>query len=131
MTTPIHKFFRKPVPERQLRQQPDSVFWIPKVPQTHAPIRRNGGLRWELFAQREINIEPGKTTTLFLLLGVRMTRGMCLVSLRQELKLKYLSLQDGAVSEDVEDIVITIQNNSQTQTIIEKGASLCFVDYRL
>ena len=84
-----------------------------------------------LFAQKEITIQPKETTTLVLELGVRMTKGMCLVSLRQQLKTRRLSLQDGTISEDVEDIIITIQNNSETLVTISEGDSLCFIDYLL
>jgi hypothetical protein len=60
-----------------------------------------------------------------------MTRGLCLISLRQDLKLKRLSLQDGVVSEDVDDIIITIQNNSDSIITINAGQSLCFINYSL
>ena len=95
----------------------------------HKPIRRKGGLRWEIFAQQQISIQPGKTFTAALGFGVGMTRGMCLISLRQELKLKRCSLQDGTVPEDVADIIITIQNNSESVVIVNEGDSLCYIIY--
>ena len=126
---PVHKFIVKHK-NRNARTQPDSIYWTPKKV-THEPIRRNGGLRWEIFTQKEITIKPKETTTLILGLGIRMTKGVCLVSLRQEIKMRRLSLQDGTISEDVEDIIITIQNNSEVQVTIREGDSLCFIDYRL
>ena len=72
--------------------------------------------RWEIFAQRTIEIQPRSSVSLELGFGVQMTRGVCLVSLRQVIKETECSLQDGTISEDVEDIVIhvTIQNNSES-----------------
>ena len=124
---PVHKFIMK-AQTKNTRTQPDSVNWRPRDV-LHKPIRKNGGLRWEIFAQQPISIQPGKTFTAALGFGVEMTRGMCLISLRQELKLKRCSLQDGTVSEDVADIIITIQNNSESAVIINEGDSLCYINY--
>jgi hypothetical protein len=54
-------------------------------------------------------------------------QGVCLVSLRQNLKVKRCSLHDGFVAEPVDDIIVTIQNNSDVAVTILKGDSLCFV----
>ena len=124
---PVHKFITRAEIETS-RTQPDSVIWMPRDV-LHKPIRQKGGLRWEIFAQQPILIQPGKTLTATLGFGVRMTRGICLISLRQELKLKRCSLQDGTVSEDVEDIIITIQNNSESEVVINEGDSLCYIIY--
>jgi hypothetical protein len=57
-------------------------------------------------------------------------KGKCLVSLRQKLiEKELLILQDGTVPEDVEDIIITIQNNSDTAVIIKERDSLCYINY--
>lgn len=125
---PIHKFITKPV---TVRLQPDSVYWIPKADVKHNPIRQNEGLRWEIFAQENLTIQPGRTFLVTLGLGVRMTRGNCLISLRQNIKQQRCSLQDGTVSEDVDDIIITIQNNSEVAIEIKEGDSLCYVNYML
>lgn len=126
---PVHKFITKPE-TRDIRTQPDSVHWVPKETTTHNPIRQNGGLRWEILAQETMTIQPGKTSTVKLGFGVRITRGMCLISLKQDMKQKGCSLQDGTVSEDVEDIIITIQNNSDDAVAtINEGDSLCYVNY--
>jgi hypothetical protein len=52
---------------------------------------------------------------------------MVFVSLKQTLKIKRCSLQDGVVSETVDDIIVTIQNNSDNEVTINAGDSLCFV----
>jgi hypothetical protein len=54
-----------------------------------------------------------------------------LVSLKQELKQKRCSLQDGIVApaEVIDDIIVTIQNNSEHEVIINEGDSLFYVNY--
>jgi hypothetical protein len=52
---------------------------------------------------------------------------MIFISLRQDLKIKRLSLHNGVVSESVDDIIITIQNNSDEAVTVNAGESLCFV----
>jgi hypothetical protein len=120
MSRPIHKFITE--------QTPHSVQWRPKEV-THAPIRQ--GSRWEVFAQETFTIQPRSSSTLVLGFGVSMTRGMCLISLRQDIKERRCSLQDGTVCENVEDIIITIQNNSDNLVTINEGDSLCYVTHHL
>ena len=55
---------------------------------------------------------------------------MCSVSLRQTLKEKKCSLQDGFVAESVDDIIVTIQNNSDTAVVISEGESLCLLTHQ-
>jgi hypothetical protein len=107
-------------------QQPDSIHWIPQNVK-HNPIRQRGGLQWEIFAQIASTIQPGGTHMTELAFGVRMTGGLCLVSLSKELKQKHCSLQDGAVTFDIDDIIVTIQNNSDSIVTINEGQSLCYI----
>lgn len=129
---PIHKFITKRNPSSKIRTRfHNDIFWLPKEV-THKAIRRIvNPPRWEIFAQRAIEIQPRSLVSLELGFGVRMTRGVCLVSLRQVIKEKGCSLQDGTISEDVEDIVITIQNNSESVVNIDKGDSLCYINYHV
>lgn len=129
---PIHKFITKRNPYSKIRTRfHNDIFWLPKEV-THKAIRRIvNPPRWEIFAQRAIEIQPRSSVSLELGFGVRMTRGVCLVSLRQVIKEKGCSLQDGTISEDVEDIVITIQNNSESVVNIDKGDSLCYINYHV
>jgi len=130
MSRPLHKFITKPTRQAEVRTQPISVSWKVKSNVTHAPKRQRGGLRWEIFAQNVITIQPRATNTLLLGLGVEMTGGVCLVSLRQSIKERRCSLQDGEVSEDVvDDIIVSIQNNSDSLVTINGGESLCYVNY--
>jgi hypothetical protein len=118
----IHKFITKQVTPISR----DTVRWMPKEV-TYPPIRH--GPRLEIFAQQAITIGPRSSRTLVLGFGVSITRGICLVSLRQDIKEKRCSLQDGTVSEDVEDIIITIQNNFDCIVTINEGDSLCYINY--
>lgn len=123
---PIHKFITKRNLPLRFRPRPDSIFWKPKQVK-YGHIRQ--GLRWEIFAQRPITIQPKTTFTMELGFG-HSIKGKCLVSLRQKLiEKELLILQDGTVPEDVEDIIITIQNNSDTAVIIKERDSLCYINY--
>lgn len=126
---PIHKFITKRNSPRRARTQPKSVVWLPKEV-THKAIRQQGTQRWEIFAQRAITIQPRSSVSQELGFGVRITRGVCLISLRQAIKEKRCSLQDGTISEDVQDIVITIQNNSDSVVTLNEGDSLCYINYQ-
>ena len=121
---PVHKFITK---RSRVRHEPSPIKWL--VRETpYMPIRVNS-TKWEIFAQKDIEIQPTSSLTLLFPFGVRMTRGICLISLRQEIKTRRLSLHDGTVSEDVDDIIITIQNNSEKIVNLLKGASLCYINY--
>jgi hypothetical protein len=123
---PVHKFVTEPEREIQL-QQPDSIHWLPQRVK-HNPIRQSGGLQWEIFAQNTITIQPKGTHMTELGFGVRMTgSGLCLLSLNKDLKQKQCSLQDGAVTFDVDDIIVTIQNKSDSIVTVNEGQSLCYI----
>ena len=132
MSRPIHKFGTKPTRPVEVRTQPVSVFWKITSGVTRTPVRQLGGLRWEIFAQNDITIQPKAANTLRLGLGVEMSAGLCLVSLRQSIKERRCSLLDGVISEDVvvDDIIVSIQNNSDSAVTINQGDSLCFVNYQ-
>jgi dUTPase len=118
---PVHKFITKHAAAQ--------IQWLPKAV-SHAPTQLDGN-RWEMFAQTVVTITPRSSVTLVLGLGVSMARGMCFISLRQDLKEKRCSLQDGTVCEDVDNVIITIQNNSDSPVRINEGDSLCYVTFRI
>src|SRR6218665_2501889 len=132
---PIHKFITKRNPSTcsKIRTRfHNDIYWLPKEV-THKAIRQimNPPL-WEIFSQHAaVEIQPRSSVSHELGFGVRMTRGVCLVSLRQVIKEKGCSLQDGTIFEDVEDIVITIQNNSESVVSIGKGDFLCYINYHV
>ncbi len=117
---PVHKFIHK----YQRREEPPVVY-RPHSDLQYPAQPRNG--RWEIYAQESFTIQPRASVTAILRFGVIIRRGMVFVSLKQDLKIKRCSLQDGVVSETVDDIIVTIQNNSDTAVTINAGDSLCFV----
>src|SRR6218665_2813550 len=121
---PIHKFITKRNQSSKIRTRfHNDIFWLPKEV-THKAIRRIvNHPRWEIFTQRAIEIQPRSLVSLELGFGIRMTRALCLVSLRPVIKEKGCSLQDGTLSEDVEDIVITIQTTSESVVSIDTRES--------
>ena len=121
---PIHKFIHK-----YERPPPAPVKWLPHENLAH-PAKPSPG-KWEIFTQKELTIQPRVALTISLKMGVRLRRGVCSVSLRQSLKEKRCSLQDGFVAESVDDIIVTIQNNSDVAVIIVAGESLCFIAHQL
>jgi len=82
-----------------------------------------------MFFQNDINILSKGTIALQLGLGVRMTRVICLISLRQYIKEKGCNLHNAIVAENVDNIIINIQNYSDSDVTINKGDSLCYVNY--
>ena len=117
---PVHKFIHK-----HQRREESPVVYRPHSDLQYPPSARNG--RWEIYAQESFTIQPRAPFTAILRFGVIIRRGMVLVSLKQDLKIKRCSLQDGVVSETVDDIIVTIQNNSDMAVTINAGDSLCFV----
>jgi len=119
---PIHKLIHK------YERSPPPVKWLQHENLTHPAVPLAG--KWEVFSQQLLTIQPKSAITLLLEIGVRLIRGVCSVSLRQTLKEKRCSLQDGFVAESVDNIIITIQNNSDVAVNIEAGESLCFVSHQ-
>ena len=112
---PIHKFINK-------YERPPPLKWLPHENLVH-PAKPLPG-KWEIFVQQSLTIPPRLALTISLRIGVQ---GVCSVSLRQHLKVKRCSLHDGFVAEPVDDIIVTIQNNSDVAVTILEGDSLCFI----
>ena len=121
---PIHKFITK----HERRPPAPTIRWLPHESLTHPAEPLPG--KWEIFAQQALTIQPRVALTISLKIGVRLVRGVCIVSLRQSLKEKRCSLQDGFVAESVDDTIVTIQNNSDAAVAIVEGESLCFVTHQ-
>src|ERR1043165_361907 len=123
---PIHKFIWKPARPKIFLINP--VAWLPKKDAAYIPVKQNGSQRWDIFAQREITIQPNETAALETGLGVRMLRGWCGVTLGQEILASGCVLQgEGVITENVGDIVITIVNDSASVVTITEGAPICIV----
>ena len=124
-----HKFGRKP--ERlNIRRQPNTVHWIPGMDVEHPPVKRTP-VTWEIFTQEEIRVPARAKKVVLIQFGVMMSRGMVMTSLKQGLKYLRCSIQNEIIIESVDDILITLQNNSANDIIIGKGEPLCFVHYLL
>ena len=120
---PVHKFITK-----HERRPPAPIRWLLHESLTHPANPLPG--KWEIFTQQALTIQPRVALTISLKMGVLLIRGVCIVSLRQSLKEQRCSLQDGFVAESVDDIIVTIQNNSDTAVNITEGESLCFVAHQ-
>lgn len=117
---PIHKFIHK---YQRLPEAP--IVYRPHQDLQYPAVARPG--RYEIFAQETFTVQPRSSFTAILKFGVIVRSGMVFVSLKQDLKVKRLSLQDGVVSETVDDIIVTIHNNSDVPVTVNAGDSLCFV----
>src|ERR1043165_2861064 len=124
---PIHKFIWKPASPKIFLINP--IEWLLKKEVSWPPVKQPGRVSYEIFAQREIAIEPKREVTLEIGLGVRMTKGWCGLTLGEEILASGCSLRgDGVVAEKyVEDIVITIVNDSASVVAIAAGDLLCIV----
>ena len=120
---PIHKFIHK-----HKRPTPASVKWLPHENLAHPAKQLNG--KWIISMQQSLTIQPKEALPIKLKIGLRLVQGVCSVSLKQSLKEKKCSLQDGIIAESVDDIIVTIQNNSDVAVDIVEGESLCFVTHQ-
>ena len=123
---PIHKFIWKPASPKIFLINP--IEWLPRKEVSWPPVKQPGRASYEIFAQREITIQPTETAAVEIGLGVRMMKGWCGVTLGEEILASGCSLQgDGVVTENVADIVITIVNDSASVVTIAEGAPVCIV----
>ena len=123
---PMHKFIWKPARPKIFLINP--VEWLPKKDVAYIPVKQNGSQRWDIFAQRDITIQPNETAEVETGLGVRMRKGWCGVTLGQEILASGCVLRgEGVVTENAADIVITIVNDSASVVTIPEGAPVCVV----
>ena len=123
----VHKFWNSRPPPKALRPTL-TVQWKPRMNVKYPPTKRTPAT-WEIYAQERLTILPHEAKRIFLSFGVAMSKGMVLISLKQELKYNHLSIQNETVIEDADDIIVTIQNNSSSIAIIDEGSSVCYVIY--
>jgi hypothetical protein len=116
---PLHKFIHK--------HARASVNWKPHKGLTYPAVQTNDC--WKIFTQKSLLIQPKSAVTLRLGLGVRIEQGVCLVSLAQSLKEKLCSLQDGFITVSVDDMIVTIQNYSDSVVLLQAGVELCHVTH--
>ena len=120
----IHKFNVKPktIP-------PKTIQWRP-LREVKYPARKVNLMTWEIFSQQEIKLDPREVKQVRLGLGFMMSEGVVLTALANSLKYKWCSLQKEVNLEDIEDIVITLTNNSSEIVDIWEHKLLCRVCYK-
>ena len=94
------------------------------------PALKVNSITWEIFSQEDIKLKPKEAKQLQLGLGFIISEGVVLTALANSLKNKWFSLQNEVSLENVENIVITITNNSNEIADIEKHTPLCRACYK-
>ena len=112
---PVHKFGRKPLPTSR---QPRTVEWKPMSTVYFKPEKQTPRT-WKIFCQELLTLKPKEPKTITLGFGANMSEGMILVSLKHDLKLQRCSIHNETLLESVNDIVITIQNNSAKEVVVK------------
>ena len=83
-----------------------------------------------IFRQEDVKLDPKEVKQIRLGFGFMMSEGVILVALANSLKYKRCSLQNEVNLEDVEDIVITLTNDSSEIIDIREQELLCRVCYK-
>jgi dUTPase len=123
---PVHKFIHKyPQPPST---PPVAVLWYPSEDVKY-PAERDHTHKWKIFAQEDMSVQSHNVSSIELKFGVEMSFGVTIVSLTQQLKKVKLSIQNESVVETADDIVITIQNNSNNDITIRAGDALCYLTF--
>ena len=120
----IHKFNKKPK-----TTPPKTIHWRPLREVKYPAIKVNS-ITWEIFSQEDIKLKPKEAKQFQLGLGFIMSQGSVLTGLANSLKNKRCSLQNEVSLEDVENIVITLTNNSNEIVDIQENKLLCRVCYK-
>ena len=126
---PVHKFGESSLNQRQIIvPQPATIHWKPRMDVFYPP-QKTSPVTWKVYSQVKLTIQPKEIKIIQLGVGVTMSKGLLLTYLVQDIKYKCCSLQNETVLESVDDIIITIQNNSNSPLSIDEGKPLCFVHY--
>ena len=120
----IHKFNKK-----SKTTPPKTIHWRPLREVKYPAIKVNS-ITWEIFSQEDIKLKPKEAKQFQLGLGFIMSQGVVLTGLANSLKNKRCSLQNEVSLEDVENIVITLTNNSNEIVDIQENKLLCRVCYK-
>jgi hypothetical protein len=124
MAMAIHKLITKPpIP----KVPPKAILWLPANVE-YPPKKMNDNM-WQVYVQEEIVIPRQSVKIVALKFGVKLTLGVVLISLKQQLKSLRCSIQNESVVEDTQDIIITLQNNSSNDLTIRAGESICYIIY--
>ena len=102
--------------------------WIVPTNLENRPVKISSKT-WRVFCQESFVIAPKTTKTVKLPIGVELSDGVILTSLAQDLKVKRCSLQNELTLSSVNNVVVTIQNNSDIEVSILEGTPMCLVSY--
>ena len=123
---PIHKFIRKQ--PRVPTKPPVAVVWHPYENLQHPPVQLDE-FKWLVYAQEDITIAPHNSNMLTLQLGVNLSMGVVLISLDDWLKATRCSLMNESIAAPTNNIITTIQNNSDKTVTISKGEEICYLTF--
>jgi hypothetical protein len=123
---PVHKFIHKR--PRTPARPPVAVVWHPFENLQHPPVQLEQ-FKWIVYAQEDITVAPLGINMLTLQIGVNLSMGVVLISLNDRLKAARCSLMNESVAAPSENIITTIQNNSDKSVIINKGDELCYLTF--
>ena len=105
--------------------------WIVPTNLENRPVKISSKT-WRVFCQESFVIAPKTTKTVKLPIGVELfSTNIILTSLAQDLKVKRCSLQNELTLSSVNNVVVTIQNNSDIEVSILEGTPMCLVSYML
>ncbi len=121
---------------------PMPVIWNPSNDVKY-PASPMHPFKWKIYAQEDILIpgsspevaselrsNPGNSRkTISLKFGVKLYAGVVLISLVQILKNSKCSIQNESVAEPINDIIITVQNNTTNDVKLNAGEVLCYLTY--
>ena len=89
------------------------------------------GSRYEIFAQKDITLNRNfHNKKVPLMFGIKIESGIALVNLRERIKSKLGYFNHSMViSELVDHVNMEIFNNTNSDVIVRRGESLCFVNF--
>ena len=90
---------------------PKMIQWC-RLPEVKYLARKVNPMTWEIFSQEGIKLDPKEVKQIRLGFRFKMSEGVVLAGLSNSLNYKRCSLQNEVSLEDMEDIMITLTNNS-------------------
>ena len=123
---PIHKFIRKR--GRVPSKPPVAVIWHPHENLDYPPTQLEE-FKWQVYAQEDITITQHNSNMLSLEFGVDLSMGAVLISLDDKLKSARCSMMNESVVAPTNNIITTIQNNSDKIVTISKGDKICCLTF--
>ena len=124
---PVHKFGWTAKSIRPSKQQV-AILWEP-FDDLKYPSEQKHNFKWKVFAQENLELTKGEIKTITLQFGVKLSTGSVLITLIQEYKKMKLNVSNESVVDDCDNIIVTLQNNSSDDIVIEEGKPLCHLTY--